>query len=152
LSEGIVMGARVLDGHGLTIGDRSAVTTYRMPGYPLFAALAGWVFRADPKDLVAMGVSTVYAHLTFFAPALGSLGYALPAVVPIGTAAVVLAVIGWFPLWIDQTQNDTIVLACGLVVTASLCLYLARRRATDAVPLAHHLLVHGAFGLWMLVR
>ena len=154
LTESLIVGQNLLKGRGNTLPVADGTTkidTYRMPGYALFVALAGVIFHVPADDLERLGASTVYLQVMFFAAAVAFLACSLPRSVPAGIAALLVAATCWFPQAFDLTQVDSIILACGLLITGSLC-----RFDTDAdvseIPFRYHLLVHAAFGLYLTMR
>jgi hypothetical protein len=154
LTESLVTGQNLLKGAGNTLpiaGGATQIDTYRMPGYALFVALAGIIFRAPPSDLESLGASTVYLQVLAFACAVAFLAYNLPRSVPAGVAVLLTAAICWFPQAHDLTQGDSMVLACGLLIAGSLCFF-----DTDSevwtIPWRYHVLVHAAFGLYFVMR
>jgi hypothetical protein len=158
LNESLEIGSRFLQHKGLTSSNEiepfgiGQVTPYRMPGYPLFVAVAGILFRAPPTDLVSLATSTVYLQVFLLAFALTVFCLGACRIVPMNTLLFVAVAICWFPHSYDMTQNDSIILPCGLLITASLCLYMSKGQNARTIPLRYHLVVHTAFLLYLLVR
>ncbi len=154
LTESLVIGANLLQGRGNTqpVADGSAkIDTYRMPGYAMFVALAGIVFRVPGTDLEELGASTVYLQVLTFACAIAVLGYNLPRALPAGIAALLTVATCWFPQAFDLTQADSMVIVCGLLVAGAVCLF-DQDIDVSRVPWRHHALLHAGFGLWFLMR
>jgi len=150
LTESLVMGSQFMSGNGL-IG-RPGVDTYRMPGHGLMAAAAGWIFRVSPSDMTSLTVSLVYFQLGFLALAMALFAWSFAGIVPTGVAALISVALCWFPHSFDYTQSDSVILPCGLLVTAALCRYLARNRRETNNDVMPHVLMHAAFALYLLVR
>jgi hypothetical protein len=154
LTESLVAAQNILRGRGNTLsvaGGTTKIDTYRMPGYPLLIALSGKVWRVSPEDTVGLGTSTVYLQVWCFALAAATVAFALARTVPIGVAALIGAATCWMPQDLDLTQVDSIVFACGLLIVAALCPF-CREPDLDRHSLADHILVHAAFGLYLLMR
>jgi hypothetical protein len=159
LSESIVSGARILQGKGNTFYDGvtpgsevGQVNAYRMPGYATFIAIAGMAFGAEPTEPVSMGEATVRLHVAFYFLSLAALTAALPLVLSLPVSTILAGLLCWFPQSFDLTQGDSIILYCGFVITAALCVYLHRQRSGGMPSLAYHIAVHAAFALFLTVR
>jgi hypothetical protein len=151
LTETVKMGSRLLKGNGLTDFGGS-VDTYRMPGHALMTGLAGWIFHVDPKNLTDLVVSLVYFQLIFLAASLAVFTASFILLVPRGVAALVSIAIAWFPPSFDYTQGDSVILACGLLISAALCYVLVHRPPAKVIGLWPYVLVHAAFALYFSVR
>jgi len=154
LTESLVTGQNLLRGAGNTLpmaGGATTIDTYRMPGYALFVALAGIIFRASSTDLESLGASTVYLQVLSFACAVAFLAYNLPRSCSPAVAVLLTATLCWFPQAHDLTQADSMILACGLLIAGSLCFF-----DTDSevwtIPWRYHLLLHAAFGMYFVMR
>ncbi|MBI4471559.1 MAG: hypothetical protein HY646_02755 [Acidobacteria bacterium] len=156
LSESLYSGSRLLQGRGNTSGDLDTVpgyiNTYRMPGYPILVAIAGLLFRAAPTDLIGLGASVVYFQVFLFALALAAFCYGVCRIISNGLAAVLAVAVCWFPQFFDMTQNDSVILACGLLICASLCVFYSKTSDRATVELKYHLLVHASFAFYFLIR
>jgi hypothetical protein len=154
LTESLVTGQNLLKGAGNTLpmaGGATQIDTYRMPGYPLLVASAGIIFRAPANDLESLGASTVYLQVLLLACAVAFLAYNLPRSVPTGVAVLLTAATCWFPQAYDLTQADSMILASGLLIAGSLCLF-DTDTDVSTLPWRYHLLIHAAFGLWFVMR
>lgn len=154
LTESLITGQNLLKGAGNTLpvaGGSTKIDTYRMPGYGLFVALAGTIFRAPVGDLESLGASTVYLQVLSFACAVAFLAYNLPRSMSMGTAALLTAAVCWFPQAFDLTQADSMILACGLLIAGAACLF-DRDLDVSTISWRYHLLLHAAFGLYFVMR
>jgi hypothetical protein len=139
---------RLVHGQGFTVAD-GLVSWAKMPGYGLFAALAGVLF--GDRTFVDLAVSTVLLQVLFYSGALGFFVWAAgrlwrPAVV--WTVGLLIAML---PKQLGYTQVDSIIAPIALMILGALCLRLAARQ--DGRPVARiDLLVHFLFAVWFLMR
>jgi hypothetical protein len=153
--EGLLIGNNLRNGAGITLpvsGAPPKIDTYRMPGYAMFVALAGFIGRAPRDDLTALARSAVYAQVWMFAFALAFFGFNATPLVGAARSAAMSASAAWFPQAFDMTQADSTIVACGLLVTGALCVLQTKARNSATVPLKHHLTLHAALALWFLMR
>jgi hypothetical protein len=155
LTESLFAAQNILGGRGNALpvaGGATKIDTYRMPGYAMFAALAGTIFRISPDNLAALGAATVYLQVWFFCLALAYVTWRLSRVLPIPVVVVLGVMTCWLPQDLDMTENDSTILACGLLIAGALAPFFPRQTDPAGVPLRHHLALHGAFGLYVLMR
>lgn len=150
LNYGMYLGSRLLQGEGITFGP-GWVPWERTPGYAFFGALAG-LLAGYRTDIFSIGVQLVMMHVLFLAVANALFVSAASRVVRPPAALAVALAIAFMPNQLANTQVDSIMVAVYLLTAAALCRYLDRSRAGVVPPLADHLLVHGAFALWFLMR
>jgi hypothetical protein len=154
LTESLLMAQNFMRGRGITLpvaGGSTEIDTYRMPGYPLFVAVAAMMFRASPDDLTAIGASVVYLQVLTLAAAVAFFAHQVSRSMSIGMAALLAAVACWLPQSLDMTESDSTILACGLLIAGALCVFHADR-VPSKVPLKYHLMLHTAFAAYFLMR
>ena len=150
LNYGMYLGSRLLQGEGVTFGP-GWVPWERTPGYAFFGALAG-LLAGYRTDIFTIGVYSVMLHVLCLAAANGVFVAAASRVMRPAAALAVALVIAFMPNQLANTQVDSIMVPVYLLSAAALCRYLDRGRQGALPPLADHLLVHGSFALWFLMR
>jgi hypothetical protein len=150
LTEGLALGSQALQGHGITLPG-GVIDTYRMPGYALFVAASNW-FASDKENLSELGIGTVRGHIVFQALAIAFFAWSASELFPAWVVSVLVFFVAWRPSHLDYTQGDAVMLACGLLVTASLCLILGRERRGEAPGLVLYVLLHAACALFFAMR
>jgi hypothetical protein len=149
LSYGVRMAMQFLSGGGLTT-DPGKISWARMPGYGIFTALVALITQTQ-NDRFHLTLNLIFFQLGFFAICVGLFFfYALKVfnryAVFILTAIAILA-----PKQLGYSQVDSIMIAVFLLITASLCNFLANKK-DNSLTLKHHILVHTSFAIWFLMR
>lgn len=150
LNYGMHLGSRLLRGEGITFGP-GWVPWERTPGYAFLGALAG-ILAGYRTDIFTIGVYLVMLHVVCLAVANAIFVAAASRVMRPATALAVALVIAFMPNQLANTQADSIMVPIYLLSAAALCRYLDRGRRGALPSLADHLLVHGSFALWFLMR
>jgi hypothetical protein len=150
LNYGMYLGSRLLQGQGVTFGP-GWVPWERTPGYAFFGALAG-LLAGYRTDIFTIGLYLVMLHVLSLAVANGAFVAAASRLMRPAAALAVALVIAFMPNQLANTQVDSIMVPVYLVGAAALCRYVDRSREGAFPPLGDHLLVHGAFALWFLMR
>jgi len=150
LNYGMHLGSRLLRGEGITFGP-GWVPWERTPGYAFLGALAG-ILAGYRTDIFTIGVYLVMLHVAALAIANGIFVAAASRVMRPAAALAVALVVAFMPNQLANTQADSIMVPVYLLSAAALCRYLDRRREGAVPPLLDHLLVHGSFALWFLMR
>jgi hypothetical protein len=141
--------ARFLDGRGFTIAD-GLVSWAKMPGYGLFAVVAGVLF--GHRTLLDLAIATVCLQVLFYSASVGFLAWAAvrlwsPPVV--WTVGVLLAIL---PKQLGYTQVDSMIAPIAIAILGTLCLRIAACVDGRPVPLRVDAMVHGGFAIWFLMR
>jgi len=149
LNGGLHQGFRLLTGRGLTLMD-GVVAWERMPGYALFCAAAGILF--GHRTLLDLALSTVLLQTICYSAAVGVFAWAAGSLFPPAAVWAVGLLMAWLPKQLGLTQVDALIASSAILVTAALCLRLARVRDRRAVPVAVDVLVHLTFAVWFALR
>jgi hypothetical protein len=150
LNYGMYLGSRLLQGEGITFGP-GWVPWERTPGYAFLGALAG-LLAGYRTDIFTIGLYLVMLHVLSLAIANGVFVAAASRLMRPAAALAVALVIAFMPNQLANTQVDSIMVAVYLLSASALCRYLYRSGQGAVPPLRDHLLVHGAFALWFLMR
>jgi hypothetical protein len=149
LNYGMYLGSRLLRGEGITFGP-GWVPWERTPGYAFIGALAG-LLAGYRTDIFTIGLNLVMLHVLCLAVANSVFVAAASRLMRPAAALAVALVIAFMPNQLANTQVDSIMVPVYLLSAAGLCRYVDRGRG-GVPPLTDHLLVHGAFALWFLMR
>ena len=149
LNYGMYLGSRLLQGEGITFGPRW-VPWERTPGYAFVGALGG-LLAGYRTDLLTIGLWLVRLHVIGLAAAAAVFVVAASRLMRPAVALAVALVVAFMPNQLANTQADSIMVPVYLLTAAALCRFVDRSR-DGLPPLADHLLVHGAFALWFLMR
>jgi hypothetical protein len=150
LTYGAQLAANLREGHGFRY-DNGSVETYRMPGYPALVAVAGAITGTPERDLRSVTRITIWTQLLLTAFAIGLFVFMAG---PRLRRPVVLALALLLPLLpadVELTQEDSVILAAGLIAAAALLPFLDRARG-DRARWRDVVLLHGAFAFWYLMR
>jgi hypothetical protein len=150
LNYGMYLGSRLLQGEGITFAP-SRVPWERTPGYAFFGALAG-LLAGYRTDIFTIGVHLVMLHVVCLAVANGVFVAAASTMMRPAAALAVAIAIAFMPNQLANTQVDSIMVPVYLLSAAALCRYLDRCRNGALPRRFDHVLVHGTFALWFLMR
>jgi hypothetical protein len=148
LTGGLAVGARFVQGLGLTFGpDR--VEWHRMPGYGVLCGLAALAGRTT--DLVEIAMVVVGVQLLLFGASIGVFIRAAGRLFSPGLACLLGILVALLPNHFFYTQNDSVVPPIALLALAAMAVYIAER-GDGPPPLGAFVLVNAAFALWFFMR
>jgi len=149
LNGAIYEASRLLTGRGFTVAD-GLVSWAKMPGYGLFAAIAGLLLGHE--TLLQLAINTVLLQVLVYAVAVGVFAWAALKLWPPAVVWAVSLLVAMLPKQLGYTQVDSVIAPIALLLLAVVCLRLRTCDDGRAVPLRLDASLHLMFAVWFIMR
>jgi hypothetical protein len=149
LTGGLYVGARIVDGLGITVPP-GVVEWHRMPGYGMFCALAATLGRT--RDVIDIAIVVILLQALLYSAAVGVLVASAQPVFGVAVAWLLGVLLALMPKQVAQTQPDSLVVPIAVLGLAALLHVSAAQREDGSAPAGRVSLAIAAFAAWFAVR